>query len=280
MKGCMKLMIRERTLNILMIGAHPDDCELQTGGIACKYRSLGHQVKFVSATTGETGHFEQGGVALARRRAEEARQAASRIGAAAFVMDVPSNQLIASLDNRAKFIALIRDYKPDIIFTHRPNDYHPDHRVTSQLVQDSSYAVLVPGVLPLIAPLQAKPVIVYMYDSFTKPVPIRPDIVIDIDDVSRQKLQMIHCHTSQMYEWLPWMEGELDQVPLDEEARLAWLARKMERRDGAVANRFRDRLIQKYGDDRGKTIKCAEAFEISEYGALPPTSAYDYYFPV
>ncbi|MDF2726365.1 MAG: LmbE family protein, partial [Paenibacillus sp.] len=184
------------------------------------------------------------------------------------------------LDNRAKFIALIRQYEPDIIFTHRLYDYHPDHRVTSQLVQDSSYAVLVPSVLPLRTPLRAKPIIVYMHDPFVTPIPLRPDIVVDIDEVSRQKLQMIHCHASQMYEWLPWMDGELESIPQEEEDRLAWLAGKMARRDGALADRFRRRLMDRYGDTRGEAVRCAEIFEISEYGAQPPADAIDRYFPL
>ena len=65
-------MAENKKLRVLVIGAHPDDCELLTGGTASKYTALGHTVRYVSATNGDTGHFAQGGGTLARRRAEEA----------------------------------------------------------------------------------------------------------------------------------------------------------------------------------------------------------------
>lgn len=272
--------MENKGLRVLMIGAHPDDCELKTGGIAIKYRSRGHTVKFVSATMGDAGHHEQGGNVLARRREKEAQQAAALVGIESQVLDISDLRLVADLATREKFITLIREFRPDLIFTHRPNDYHPDHRYTSLLVQDSSYAVIVPNVLPLVAPLSTQPVIVYMNDFFTRPNELRPDVVLDIDDVFDTKLRMIHCHTSQMYEWLPWTNKTLNNVPQEEDQRLQWLSDQMQQRFGRTAERFRSRLIETYGESQGNKVRCAEAFEISEYGRQLDEEEWNTYFPL
>lgn len=270
----------DRKLRVMMIGAHPDDCELRTGGIALKYRALGHTVRFVSATMGDAGHHAEGGGPLVRRRAEEARRAAESAGIELRVMDNPDSQLTADWNTRCKFIAAIRDFRPDLVFTHRPNDYHPDHRYTSLLVQDSSYAIIVPNVLPLIEPMKSRPIVMYMYDHFAKPCELTPDVVVGIDDVMERKVAMIDCHASQMYEWLPWADGQPHQAPSAAEERRVWLAAQMSRRDGRVADRFRGQLRQRYGPEAGEAIRCAEAFEISEYGARPANDQYSTYFPL
>jgi hypothetical protein len=118
-----------------------------------------------------------------------------------------------------------------------------------------------------------------MEDNFKKPSELKPDVVIDIDDVMDTKIKMLHCHTTQMYEWLPWMDGNLDQVPKDECERLKWLTEKQYKRDGKIADRFRKNLIERYGEVRGAKIKCAEAFEISEYGAQIPPEKMSCFFP-
>lgn len=268
-----------KQLRVLMIGAHPDDCELHTGGIAIKYRYLGHIVRLVSVTMGDAGHHELSGGELARRRSEEAQKAAAVAGIESQLLDIPDHQLIADLATRERFIRLIREFSPDLIFTHRPNDYHPDHRYTSLLVQDSSYAIIVPNVLPLVAPLARRPVIVYMNDFFTRPNELRPDIVVDIDDVFEMKIRMLHCHASQMYEWLPWTNGTLDMVPENEADRIQWLSRQMLQRFGRIAERFRTQLMEVYGEKRGHEIRCAEAFEISEYGRQLEAEERKLYFP-
>ena len=110
--------------------------------------------------------------------------------------------------------------------------------------------------------------IVYVSDTFQKPYPFAPDVVVAIDDVVEQKVDMLHAHESQVYEWLPYNGGYLDQVPAAPDAapRLAapapWTARL--RRD---ADRYRDLLIARYGEQAGRAVQYAEAFEGCEYGA-------------
>jgi LmbE family N-acetylglucosaminyl deacetylase len=263
-------MNAESKLRVLVIGAHPDDCEFKAGGVATKYAALGHTVRFVSMTNGDAGHHEIGGVQLARRRKAEAEEAARVIGIESQVLDHHDGQLEASIVNRKTTIRLIRGFEPDLILTHRPNDYHPDHRNTSTLVQDASYLVTVPNICTDTRPLADSPVIAYLSDQFQKPYPFKPEVVVTIDECIEQKLDMLHRHTSQVYEWLAWHDGVLAEVPLGLERRREWLrARMITPFDTLVAEKYRDTLVRWYGRRKGKAIRHAEAFELCEYGRQP-----------
>lgn len=256
-------------LRILVIGAHPDDCESKVGGTAALWAQRGHTVRFVSLTNGATGHHEIGGLELARRRAAEARAAADVIGIESQVLDTMSGQLDASLERRREIIRLMRDFQPDLVLGHRPWDYHPDHRYAGVLIQDAAYVVTVPNNEPLTPFLAKNPHIMYMSDTFKKPCPFTPDIAIAIDDVIEQKMELLHRHTSQMYEWLPFNSGTLEQVPpaSDEAARRRWLWERRMPAFAAVADRYRDLLVKWYGPERGGQVRYAEAFEACEYGS-------------
>src|SRR5512137_1882690 len=170
---------------IICIGAHPDDAESGAAGTAALWIAKGYHVKFVSVTNGDIGHWKESGPELARRRKDE-------------------GELQPTLENRRTITRLIREWQADVVITHRPNDYHPDHRYTSVLVQDSAYMVTVPNIVALTPHLRVNPVYVYVSDNFTKPYPFTPDVVVDIDEVVEQKLEALHQHTSQMYEWLAY----------------------------------------------------------------------------
>ena len=253
-------------LRVLIIGAHPDDPD-DTGGTAAKYVARGHEVKMISLTNGNAGHQSQGGGPLARRRAEEARRAGAVIGAEYQVLDIADGELMPTLENRRILIRLIREFRPDIIFGPRPNDYHPDHRYTAVLLQDAAYLVTVPNIEPQTPILEKMPVIMYVSDSFQKPLPFRPDVAVDITDVVEKKLDMLDCHESQMYEWLPFNRGRLADVPGDKSARRAWLGETRKPVFATEANLCRDALTKLYGAERAANIKFAEGFECSEYGS-------------
>jgi len=255
-------------LTLLAIGAHPDDCDLGAGGLAALYARAGHRVHFVAVTNGDAGHHEMGGAPLARRRRAEAEAAAAVIGIAYTVLDNHDGELEPSLPNRRALIRLIREIRPNLILTHRPNDYHPDHRYTSLLVQDAAYMVTVPGIVAT-PHLAANPVILYMSDSFQRPYPFAPDVVVSIDDVVGAKVDMLHQHTSQMYEWLPYNTGRARDVPAGDEERRAWLRARYAPRFAEIADRYRAVLMTLHGPEHSASVQYAEAFEVSEYGASP-----------
>ncbi|MHB8055802.1 MAG: PIG-L deacetylase family protein [Candidatus Aminicenantales bacterium] len=255
-----------KRLRVLIIGAHPDDPD-DTGGTAAKYIALGHEVKMISLTNGNAGHQSQGGGPLARRRAKEARRAGAVIGAAYQVLDNADGELMPTLENRRLLIRLIREFRPDIIFGPRPNDYHPDHRYAAVLLQDAAYMVTVPNIEPQTPILEKMPVIMYVSDFFRKPLPFRPDVAVDITDAVEKKLDMLDCHESQMYEWLPFNRGRLADVPSDKSARRAWLGETRKPAFAGEADQCREALAKLYGAERAATIKFAEGFECSEYGS-------------
>jgi len=257
----------KKAARVLVIGAHPDDCEFACGGTTALWAGAGHTVHYVSATNGGKGHHAIGGVALVRRRRREAAAGAAILGATCEVLDIADGELEPTLANRKTFIRLIRTFKPDLILTHRPNDYHPDHRYCSQLVQDASYLITVPKMAPTVEAMRSPPVICYLADEFQKPNPFTPDIVVDIDAVMERKLEALHQHASQFYEWLPWNKGIVDQVPKTEKQKKEFLRKNWLDRDVHRADRFRDQLIARYGQKAGSKISRCEAFEICEYGA-------------
>ena len=263
-------------LNIIAFGAHPDDCDQGAGGVAAKYAALGHRVRFVSVTNGDAGHQTEGGGALAARRRAEAQEAGRRIGIEYVVLDNHDGELLPTLKPREEIIRQIRQWKADLVLAPRPNDYHPDHRYTGALVQDAAYMVVVPNVAPDTPALQKNPVFMYFQDRFQKPNPFTPDVAVSLDDVIEKKLDMLDAHVSQMYEWLPWVDGVLASVPKGVAERRKWLK---ETRAIQPNPAVRAALVKWYGPEKGKAVQYAEAFEICEYGTRPDEAMIRKLFP-
>lgn len=250
---------------LLILGAHPDDAEYSAGGLAAIYRELGRTVKIVSVTNGGAGHHERGVTELVALRRREAAAAGSVIGATCETWDFPDGELQPTLEVRRQIVREIRTSAPDLVLTHRTCDYHPDHRAVGQAVQDACYLVTVPHVVPDVPVLQREPVVATMSDLFTRPYPMSADVVIDVSDRVETIVKMLACHRTQVYEWLPFEEGILDQVPADERQRQAWLRGWYAKHVRPRADRFRAALVAAYGEARGRRIEFAEIFEISEY---------------
>ncbi len=267
------------SLRLLVIGAHPDDADYSAGGTAALYRQHGHDVYLVSLTNGDAGHHVQAGPALTARRRLEAASAGNVIGARYETFDTHDGELLPTLENRQHLIRLIRTYRPDLILTHRPNDYHPDHRYTSQLVQDAAYMVTVPAVVPAVPHLEENPVIAYLPDEFQKPYPLDPTVAVDVGPAVEQVLDMLHCHESQFYEWLPFNQRKLHEVPKTSAERRAWLRGPILERLRRQADRFRSLLVELYGPERGQAVEYADVFEGCEYGSPLDAAARRRLFP-
>jgi LmbE family N-acetylglucosaminyl deacetylase len=265
-----------KKLHIIIIGAHPDDPD-EAGGTAYKWAQAGNDVLMVSLTNGDAGHQTMDSETLAKVRREEARKAGEVIGVRYITLDNHDGQLMPTYENRLQVIRLIREQKADIVIFPRPYDYHPDHRYTGQLVLDAAYMVTVPKILPEVPFLEKNPVFLYTYDEFVHPEPFKADVCVNIDDVIEKKIDMYHQHTSQMYEWLPFNRGVLDQVPATEKERRIWLGKIWESRSNAEP--FRDKLIEHYGKEIGSKIKFCEAFQDSGYGTRLTPENIKYYFP-
>jgi LmbE family N-acetylglucosaminyl deacetylase len=264
-------------VRIIMIGAHPDDCDEDGGGTAALFAQMGYAVKFVSVTNGDAGHQTLKGKELAKRRFAEAQEAGRRLGVVYDVLDNHDGLLMPTLEVRLELIRKIREWNADVVIAPRPNDYHPDHRYTGVLVQDAAYMVAVPDIAPDAPALKKNPVFLYYRDHFQKPNPFQPDITVDITSVYDKKVSALDAHESQMYEWLPWIGHYLDQVPKDKGERIKWLANQ---RAGTITPEMRTSLEKWYGKDKAANVKYAEAFEICEYGAQPNDEEIKRLFPM
>lgn len=215
------------------------------------------------------------------RRAKESAAVAELLGVTYDVWDIDDCNIVADLPTRKRLIRYIRSFNPDLIISHRPNDYHADHRAVGQLIQDASYLLTVPHECPDVPAMRTMPVIMYNEDKFKNP-DFRGDVVIDMDDEIDTKLKIADLNVSQVYEWLPYTN--LEQVPEGREERFEWLKgmnitpdttdeevmsapRGFAVRFAKTAARFRKELIEKYGAERGSRIRYAEAFEVCDYGA-------------
>jgi LmbE family N-acetylglucosaminyl deacetylase len=264
-------------LRIIAFGAHPDDCDIRAAGTAAKFAAMGHHVKFVAVTNGDAGHQSEGGGMLAKRRRAEAMESGRRLGVTYEVLDNHDGELLPTLEVRQQIIRRIRQWGADIVLAPRPNDYHPDHRYTGVLIQDAAYMVVVPNVCPDTAPLHDNPVFLYFEDGFQRPNPFRPDVAVAIDDVFDKKIDALDAHVSQVYEWLPWVDHTLNQVPKDVAERKKWLA---SRREPPISPAVRKALEKWYGAERAAQVKVAESFELCEYGRRPTDDELRKLFPM
>jgi len=246
------------------------------------WAAQGHHVKFVSVTKRRHRPLAGGG------RGRWHAGAAGRSGAGRAAArdnhrdpgDIHDGEVLPTLENRRTITRLIREWKADIVMSHRPNDYHPDHRYTGVLVQDSAYMVAVPFFCPDVPPLKSNPVFLFYPDSFQKPNPFRPDVAVSIDSVVENKLNALEALESQFYEGGALGSAEL--IPTDPKKQAE---RRREVRSGfagrsqAVAERYREQLAEWYGKDKAEQVHHAEAFEICEYGRRPDKKELARLFP-
>jgi LmbE family N-acetylglucosaminyl deacetylase len=264
-------------LRIIVFGAHPDDCEIKVGGSGMLWTAQGHHVKFVAVTNGDVGHWKMSGGALAKRRTAEVEEAARILGIEETeVMDNHDAELMPTLENRKKVIRLIREWKADIVMSHRPNDYHPDHRYSGILVQDAAYLVTVPLLCPDVPHLTRNPVFMYLRDGFQRPYPFQPDIVVAIDEVIDTKVRAVSIMDSQFVEG---GGGNPAKDKAEQEYRRKEVAKSFARRFAGNAKKYREKLIELYGEEKGSKVQYAEAFQLCEYGRRPSEAELKKLFP-
>ena len=257
-------------LRVMIIGAHPDDPDVRCSGLARTLVEAGHRVRFVALVNGDKGHQFLSSPEVAKRRFGETREVVKTLGIEDYyVSDTPDCELQATLEERKRVTRLIREFAPHIIITHRPNDYHCDHRAASVLVQDATYLVGVPLWCPDVPVPDTIPTVFYMGDRFTQPAPFRPDFVIDVSRHEDVILRTFACHASQMFEWLPPEHGfDLSEVPPEDDAagRLEFVRRSALHLVSDYSAAFAEHVDMAYPEGRPKLV---EVYEKSEYGRVP-----------
>jgi LmbE family N-acetylglucosaminyl deacetylase len=222
-------------------------------------------------TNGNAGHQSIPRKELEQIRRIESAEAGKTAGVEYEVLDIDDGSLTPSLENRDKVMRVIRKFRPDVIFTHRACDYHPDHRNTAALVQDCSFLATVPHILPEVLPLEQMPVLFYCYDRFSKPAPVNADIIADITGTIEDKVKTMSCHKSQYFDFLLWIpradNRDLLSAPMEE--RVKALSRRVHEQAAMLAEKHRDRAAQLLGVQAAAGMKYAEIFEFSELGSTP-----------
>lgn len=270
----------KKIYKILVICAHPDDPVLLTGGLTYKLTQRGHKVKWISVTNGNMGHQFRGPIELAALELKETRNAAKSLGAEYDTLNVNDGWVFVNRENTEKMVRAIRNYDPDLIITHRPYDYHRDHRYTSQLVMDASYMLIVPHYCPEapISPSRKHPIICYSYDHFEKPILFEANVLLDITDVYDKKASAIAMHESQLFEWLPWTQNLEESLPeeYDDKQRLEVVEMLVIWHYSGLISNYRKLWKKGYPD---KKVLKGEAFELCEYGRQPSKEDLLYLFP-
>ena len=256
-----------RTLRIIALGAHPDDAELKFAGTAALFAAQGHKVKLVALTNGDVGHFSQAGGPLAQRRKAEVEACHKQLGVETEVFDIHDGELMPDLETRKKLANVIREWQADIVLSHRPWDYHPDHRAVGQLAQDTAVVVAAPYFAPYTPPTKGNPIYLFYSDPFKHPYPFDPILAVGIDDVAQKKWDCISALPSQFGDADSWQARYGRNVPADEAGRKAYLLDIVKQRNANEANQYRDLLVKLYGEQKGRAIKYAETFELNQYGA-------------
>jgi N-acetylglucosamine malate deacetylase 1 len=255
-----------RPLRIIAFGAHPDDAELKASGVAALWAGRGHKVKFVAMTNGDVGHFEMAGGPLAKRRKAEVAECAKILGIENEVLDIHDGELTPSLENRKTVARLIREWQADVVLSHRPYDYHPDHRYTGVLADDSAVLVVAPFFTPDTKATTRNPVYLHYSDAFQRPYPFKPDVVVAIDEAAEKKWSCVAAMPSQFGDKDSWQARTQANIPAGDRERAAQLLENVKRRSETVAEQYRERLATLYGKELAQKVRYAEAFQLSQYG--------------
>lgn len=194
----------KKVQRVLAVGAHPDDLEILCGGTLAIYARSGASVVMAIATDGSAGHMVIPPEELKEIRRKEAERSAAMIGAELCWLGYTDELIFEDIPTRLRFVDLVRQAKPDVILTHDPNDYHPDHRVVSRLVFDASFPSSLPnfrtshpahsGVQPL------------CYFDVLGGHSFIPTEFVNIEETYTVKREMLSCHESQL-KWLKDHDG-------------------------------------------------------------------------
>lgn len=268
-----------RVLRVVAFGAHPDDAEQKFGGTATLMAAQGHKVKLVSLTNGDVGHFEQAGGPLAIRRRAEVVACAKKLGVETDVLDIHDGELMPDLETRRKVVNIIREWQADIVLSHRPWDYHPDHRAVGKLAEDAAVMVAAPFFAPYTPPTKRNPVFLFFSDGFQKPYPFDPIIAVGFDEVAQKKWDCISDMPSQFADADSWQARYRGNAPSDPAARAKFILGQVQQRSAAVADQHRALLVKLYGQQKGSAIKYAEAFELNQYGSPATVDELKQLFP-
>lgn len=192
-------------MRILAIGAHPDDIEIACSGTLAKCVKRGDTVIVCHVSSGNLGHVIIPPNELRLIRADEAKKAGSLAGIEVICAGFDDLEIFDNnKEARDKMVQIIRYANPDLIITHAPDDYMPDHTAVSRLVFDASFTATLPN-YPPVTNSPARLVPLYYMDTLAG-VNFNPTEFVDITNEIDLKLKMLNCHESQIV-WMRDHDG-------------------------------------------------------------------------
>jgi LmbE family N-acetylglucosaminyl deacetylase len=232
----------------LAVLAHPDDAEFLCAGTLIRLKKEhGWTIHIASMTPGDCGSVEHHPDEIARIRRAEGRSAAETVGATYHCLEERDLRVIYGEPVLEKVTRLLNAVRPQVVFTHSPDDYHLDHEQTSTIVRAATFAAPVPNFLHgrhIHPPLDHIPHLYYCdplegHDVFGNP--IVPGFRIDISSVIEDKARMLACHESQR----AWLRKHHRVDNLIEEMK-TWGAAQGKAAGVAFAEGFRQHLGHSY----------------------------------
>lgn len=193
-------------MNILAIGAHPDDIESYAAGTLAKYSKAGHKVFMATATNGNVGSATLSMEEIAAVRKQEAANSAAHIGAEYICLNYDDEMFFEDKAARLRFIDLVRYCRADVILTHNPEDYNPDHELTSKIINDIAVMIPVGKIVTENPPYDRIPAIFYWEP--VNGMGFVPTEYVDITDVMEIKMAMCREHKSQNQ----WMKDNYSET--------------------------------------------------------------------
>ena len=251
------LQAQSTKLKVMIVFAHPDEGEVYAGGITALYTQLGHQVKYVSLTNGDAGHFSMKPDELVKRRYKEAMKAKDILRLSEYdILDNHDGKLENTDANQQKVVELIEDWNADIVFTFYPaKGGHNDNMTAGYIVRDAAKL------------LKSKklPVFMYIRDFHTAKFSYIPDIAVIIDDVWDLKLNGLGAHVSQVLELNPYNMGTYEAVKASKKLQDEYLYTNAYDWSHITAENL-IALQYWYGASKASQAKYVEAFEFAEVG--------------
>ncbi|MDO4586099.1 MAG: PIG-L family deacetylase [Planctomycetia bacterium] len=182
-------------MNILFVGAHPDDIESYAGGTAALYAKMGANVFFCIATNGNIGSSNHSMEEIRQIRHKEAQAGAAVIGAKLIWLDFDDEFLFDNRETRLAFIEAFRIADSDVVFCHWKDDYNPDHSISSSIVDNCVHMASIPLIKTKSQPTEKIPLVYYM--DTPAGVGFEPEIYVDITSTFDTKVEMVSKHESQ-----------------------------------------------------------------------------------
>jgi len=186
-------------MRVLAIGAHPDDIEILCGGALFRFKEQGARIFLCVLTDGSAGHRLIPADKLRQIRKRESEAAAKFLGAKLFWLGIKDEFLFDDEHTRLKLIEVIRQARPDLVFCHAENDYHPDHQAAFQLSFAGAFIAGLNNVKTRSRALEKSPLI-YQMDTLAG-IGFEPEEYVDISESFKYKLKMLSKHKSQL-KWL------------------------------------------------------------------------------